>query len=298
MEKLTGRLSGVQSLTAKLSLGVRAEQSVVLISKQITENGTYLARNDSADGYSAVSAAIPIPPEKVLMTKTITENGSYSAEDDNADGYSSVSVAIPIPPEKVLTTKTITENGSYSAEDDNADGYSAVSVAIPIPPEKVLTTKTITENGSYSAQNDNADGYSSVIVAVQPDFLIEPYIRDLTGGWVNSDSSTNTSAIWTIQSGTQNLSDLYRVEADAHYIISLDGSPGNRFRPMFTEVDVSQATSNVTGVKIMGTYSSSQLSNPTAYYHLTYTAPSDGYIAVQKSNAGQTGVKTYLFKMP
>ena len=30
-----------------------------------------------------------------LTTKTITQNGTYSATDDNADGYSSVSVAIP-----------------------------------------------------------------------------------------------------------------------------------------------------------------------------------------------------------
>ena len=260
---MIGRLSGEQRLIGKLAVGV-IEKSAVLISKQITENGTYLARNDSADGYSSVS----------------------------------VGVAVPIPPAPVLISKIVTENGEYSAENDNADGYSAVSVAIPIPPEPTLITKTITENGSYSAENDNADGYSSVIVAVQPDFLIEPYIRDLTGGWVNSDSSTNTSAIWTVQSGTSNLSDLYRVEADAHYIISLDGSPGNRFRPMFTEVDVSQATSNVTGVKIIGNYSSSQLSNPTAYYHLTYTAPSDGYITIQKSNTGQSGVKTYLFKIP
>ena len=32
----------------------------------------------------------------VLTTKTITENGTYNASDDNADGYSQVTVALPV----------------------------------------------------------------------------------------------------------------------------------------------------------------------------------------------------------
>ena len=31
----------------------------------------------------------------VLVTKTVTENGTYAASADNADGYSSVTVALP-----------------------------------------------------------------------------------------------------------------------------------------------------------------------------------------------------------
>ena len=32
----------------------------------------------------------------VLTTKTITENGTYNASADNADGYSQVTVALPV----------------------------------------------------------------------------------------------------------------------------------------------------------------------------------------------------------
>ena len=34
-------------------------------------------------------------PAPVLIEKSITANGSYSASDDSADGYSAVSVAVP-----------------------------------------------------------------------------------------------------------------------------------------------------------------------------------------------------------
>lgn len=62
-----------------------------------------------------------------LITKTITENNTYNASDDNADGYSSVTVNV----QPTLITKTITENDTYDATDDNADGYSSVTVNVP-----------------------------------------------------------------------------------------------------------------------------------------------------------------------
>lgn len=68
--------------------------------------------------------------EPTLITKNITENKTYDASDDNADGYSSVTVAVPIP-QPVLISKTTTENGIYKAEDDNCDGYSQVTVQVP-----------------------------------------------------------------------------------------------------------------------------------------------------------------------
>lgn len=42
-----------------------------------------------------VSAIGDIPTGGTLITKTITENGTYSAEDDDADGYSEVTVNVP-----------------------------------------------------------------------------------------------------------------------------------------------------------------------------------------------------------
>jgi hypothetical protein len=67
-----------------------------------------------------------MPSTATLIEKSVTENGTYNATDDEADGYSKVTVNV----EPDLTTKTITANGTYSAEDDNADGYSSVTVNV------------------------------------------------------------------------------------------------------------------------------------------------------------------------
>lgn len=49
-----------------------------------------------------------LPAAPVLIPKTITENGTYAAEDDNADGYSEVEVDVPREITK-LVDGTITE---------------------------------------------------------------------------------------------------------------------------------------------------------------------------------------------
>lgn len=116
--------------TVDLYLGDKKINDTI-ISKTITENGTYNASADNADGYNPVTVNIP------LTTKTITENGTYNASDDEAAGYSSVTV--DVASSGVLTTKTVTENGTYSAEDDDADGYSEVTVNVPQPVTATLT---------------------------------------------------------------------------------------------------------------------------------------------------------------
>ena len=54
----------------------------------VTENGTY---SETGKAYSPVIVDVPAP---TLITKTITENGTYNASEDNADGYSQVTVAV------------------------------------------------------------------------------------------------------------------------------------------------------------------------------------------------------------
>lgn len=61
----------------------------VLIDKTITENGTYRAADDSADGYKTVAADVPIP---TLAALAATENGTYNAPTGTA--YNVVTVAI------------------------------------------------------------------------------------------------------------------------------------------------------------------------------------------------------------
>lgn len=59
-----------------------------------------------------------------LIEKTITENGTFTATDDEANGYSQVAVSVPSPTGKI----TITENGTnidiaqYAKADVNVAG--------------------------------------------------------------------------------------------------------------------------------------------------------------------------------
>ena len=59
-----------------------------------TQNDTYTP-SQGKDGFSQVVVNVPsIQP--VLITKSITQNGTYIAlDDDSADGYSSVTVNVP-----------------------------------------------------------------------------------------------------------------------------------------------------------------------------------------------------------
>lgn len=98
--------------------------SDILIEKRITENGTYFAVNDNADGYFKVVVDTPVVPPTVLdhLVETITTNGlhEYTPTHDGFD-TAAITVAVPIPPEKILGTKTITENDTYDASDDSTE---------------------------------------------------------------------------------------------------------------------------------------------------------------------------------
>lgn len=86
----------------------------------VDANGTYTAPSGKA--YSPVT--VDVAPD--LMTKSVTENGTYQAASDNVDGYSSVTVDV----EANVGTKSITQNGTYTASADNVDGYSEVTVNV------------------------------------------------------------------------------------------------------------------------------------------------------------------------
>ena len=84
---------------------------------------------------------IILPPDgdvPRLITKSITQNGTYAASSDNASGYSNVSVNIS----PNLTTKSITANGTYNASSDSVDGYSQVTVNVPTVMNVISTSTT------------------------------------------------------------------------------------------------------------------------------------------------------------
>lgn len=92
-------------------------------------------------------------PTPVLIEKSVTENGTYTASSDNADGYSSVTVDVPSDT-PTLITKSISANGTYSASDDSADGYSQVSVDVPNTYSQADNGKVVL-NGALVAQGSD-----------------------------------------------------------------------------------------------------------------------------------------------
>lgn len=86
------------------------------------------------DGFVSAVQNIPTGGGSTLISKSITENGTYNASSDNADGYSSVSVAVPILFEYVYTY-TVQESwesdqtGSTMAKAVLNDHYDAESAA-------------------------------------------------------------------------------------------------------------------------------------------------------------------------
>ena len=117
--------------------------------------------------------------------------------------------------------------------------------------------------------------------------LHTPYIFDFNCGWIGVGDG-----VWTYEYPTQCYSDIYEVRAGIEYRLALGETVGTRFRVIFSTTDVSTVTSSG---KVQGVAVNSFKGSPSAYEEVTYTPASDGYLIVQKDNAGTTGIVTYLY---
>ena len=83
------------------------------------------------DGFLTAIGNIPTGDPPTLITKSITENGTYSAASDNADGYSSVTVSIN--PKYVAGTFTGTTNGQAKTITIpyTGSGYPVAGIVFP-----------------------------------------------------------------------------------------------------------------------------------------------------------------------
>lgn len=106
---------------------------------------------------------------------------------------------------------------------------------------------------------------------------------DVTHGYVSNGT-------WRLYEPETCYSDIYPVEANKAYLIKLGTAVGNRFRVMFSTTDVSQATSNVSGISIAGN------DGPSAYESCFFQAAQNGYITIQKTSASETGIKTFVYE--
>ena len=153
----------------------------VLVSKNITENGSYDPATDNADGYDSVTVNVPnsytsADEGKVVhngalasqTSKTITANGTVDTTRNNsvtvnvANSYKSTDEGKVVHNGALAsqTSKTITANGTVDTTRNNS-----VTVNVPVPTLHTLT-QTIDSNGTYHFAPSDADGYGEVNLTV------------------------------------------------------------------------------------------------------------------------------------
>lgn len=139
--------------------------------------------------------------ESVLIEKTITANGTYLAEDDNADGYSSVTVNVSGGGSSpTLQSKTVSYTPSETAQsatvtsDSGYDGLSSVAVSVGAISSTYVgsgvtrqTSKTVTP--TETTQTAVASGvYTTGAVTVGA--ISSTYV----GSGINQNDSTDLTA--------------------------------------------------------------------------------------------------------
>ena len=203
---------------------------------------------------------------------------------------------------KVLVTERYLENIADSIReklgtaDDLAPGEMAGAIDdITVSAAGVTILQlTASENGTYIAPEDSA--YSHVTVAVPANtgdgLIAKKYEEDYARGYVNSGK------YFTGDSTTR--MDIFAVLADHQYLIMLGETVSNRFRCMFTTVDVTAASADVTGTMI-GTDT-----DDTVYPYtikgtgsdvsriVPFSPSEDGFIIIGKTNLGIDGIESYV----
>ena len=101
--------------------------------------------------------------DTTLITKEVTENGTYAAASDGAYGYGTVIVDV----HDKHTDKEFTENGVYYPSYDGVDGYGVVTVNVQHVPMLQEKTEYFNESGHKLVTADEGyDGLKSVDVTV------------------------------------------------------------------------------------------------------------------------------------
>lgn len=129
------------------------------------------------------------------------------------------------------------------------------------------------------------DKAGNVIVGSAQCFPLDPIVYDHNIGYISAGS-------WIYENPTRTYIDIYEVEADNTYLISLGSVVGSRFRCMYTNTDITTVTSGtITGTQIINQ------NNPQPYASATYKCTASGYVLVAKDNVGKSGLKSYVLNL-
>lgn len=157
--------------------------------------------------------------------------------------------------------------------------------AISSIPYNSLGIHTFTENGTYNAIDYNCDGLSQITIKSHPGLLF-PINFDITTGYVYGE-------LWKWGGTTVSHSDVFEVEANKLYYLFVGETTGTRFRSMFStinpvDVPLEDRINDIVGVQIL------RKDNPESYAGTKFATSNDGYIIIQKDNAGVAGLISFL----
>lgn len=119
-----GKILGIESGRFVAKSASEYSGAAVLEPLNVSANGDYYPRSGT-DGFDEVHVSVP---GSTLTTKNITQNGTYNASSDNADGYSSVVVNVS-GGGAVVQPLSVTQNGTYNPP-SGVDGYAPVTVNV------------------------------------------------------------------------------------------------------------------------------------------------------------------------
>ena len=168
--------------------------SATLITKSITANGTYLATDDSADGYSSVTVNVSGGSTPTLQAKAATPTTSSQTitADSGYDGLSSVTVdAIPSGYIIPSGSQSITENGTY-------DVTSKASVVVDVPSSSGMNVQAYTGMDYAAAASYTATDVTLTVAKTGTYNVSWMGFRNTTSGTSGSQLYINGSAYGSV----------------------------------------------------------------------------------------------------
>ena len=234
----------------------------------------YTAHNASGNQIIGTFTPIDLSSDTVIPDKLLS---GYTAHNANGERITGTFTPIDLSGDTVTADKLLS---GYTAH--NANGVQIVGTLVPtVAPSYDLSNDTIAADRlrvGYTAHDANGQQITGTLNTA----ALEPHIYDLKYGYIDK-------GVWKYENPTNTYIDIYPVQANHDYYLTLGATVGTRFRSMFTTVDVSQSRVNVTGTTILNA------NDPLPFDNFFYTATANGYVLVSKDNIGHSNLKTYMY---